>query len=173
MASSRPRMVTLGAISVLKMMRFCRIKISKFFPISFRSSLKSILLPLKGEFKRKIVTCRAACKQEFMINVEKQTDINIATAMIDLAESYDKMLLLTADTDQLPAIRLLKKLYPTKKLAVIIPIGRGAKQLKKVCGGNAYKITEERLRDCQLSNPIPIMRDGRQISLLVKPTIWP
>jgi uncharacterized LabA/DUF88 family protein len=126
-----------------------------------------------GEFKHKTVVCRAGCKQEFVINVEKQTDINIATAMLDLAHTYDKLLLLTADTDQVPAIKLLKKLHPHKKVAMVIPIGRGAKQLKKVCDGNAYKITEDHLRNCQLPALIPIMRDRRQISLIVRPAIWP
>jgi uncharacterized LabA/DUF88 family protein len=127
----------------------------------------------KGEFKRKGVKCRAGCKQAFEINVEKQTDINIATAMIDRANEYDRLLLLTADSDQVPAIKLLRKLHPQKTVAIIIPIGRGAKELKKACGGNAYKITEIHLQDCQLPNPLPIMRNGQQVSVLIRPTSWP
>ena len=126
-----------------------------------------------GEFKRKTVPCRAACKQEFAINVEKQTDVNIALAMNGLSERYDKLLLLTADSDQVPTINLLKKMHPSKRVAVIVPVGRKAKELKKACGGNAFKITEEHLSQCQLPNPIPIMRDGRQVAVLVKPVVWP
>jgi hypothetical protein len=126
-----------------------------------------------GEFKRKTVPCRASCKQEFHINVEKQTDVNIALAMNGLAEKYDKLLLLTADSDQVPTINLLRKMHSTKQVAVIVPVGRKAKELKNACGGNAFKITEEHLSQCQLPNPIPIMRDGRQVALLVKPTVWP
>jgi uncharacterized LabA/DUF88 family protein len=130
-------------------------------------------MSLKVSSSEKHVSCRATCKQEFEINVEKQTDINIATAMIDLADTYDKLLLLTADSDQVPAIKLLRKLHPNKTVAVIIPIGRGAKELKRACDGNAFKITEEHLAQCQLPNPIPIMRDGRRVSLIVRPTKWP
>ncbi|MGA2876515.1 MAG: NYN domain-containing protein [Nitrososphaerales archaeon] len=126
-----------------------------------------------GEFKRKIVPCRASCKQEFAINVEKQTDVNIALAMNGLSGQYDKLLLLTADSDQVPTINLLKKMHPTKRVAVIIPVGRKAKELKQACGGSAFKITEEHLSQCQLPNPMPIMKDGRQVALLVKPTVWP
>jgi uncharacterized LabA/DUF88 family protein len=125
-----------------------------------------------GEFKKQIVTCRAQCKRDFEINVEKQTDINIATAMIDLAPEYDKLLLLTADSDQVPALNLISKHYPTKQKAIIIPIGRGAKELTRACDGNAFKITEQHLMESQLPNPIPIMRDGKQVSTLVKPTSW-
>jgi uncharacterized LabA/DUF88 family protein len=120
-----------------------------------------------------LIACRAGCKEEFFINVEKQTEINIATRMIDLAVKYDKALLLTADSDQVSTVKLLKKLHPEKRVAVIIPIGRGAKDLKKACDGNAYKITEEHLKACQLPPIIPIRRDGRQISIIVKPPQWP
>ena len=126
-----------------------------------------------GEFKRKTVPCRAMCKQEFEINVEKQTDVNMALAMNGLADRYDKLLLLTADSDQVPTIKLLKKMHPNKQVAVIVPVGRKAKELKQACDGNAFKITEEHLAQCQLRNPIPIIKDGRQVALLVKPTVWP
>jgi hypothetical protein len=63
-------------------------------------------------------------------------------------------------------------MHPEKRVAVIVPIGRKAKELKQACAGNAFKITEEHLSQCQLPNPIPIMRDGRQTSVLVKPVIW-
>jgi uncharacterized LabA/DUF88 family protein len=125
-----------------------------------------------GEFKKKTVLCRASCKQEFSINVEKQTDVNIALAMGGLADKYDKVLLLTADSDQVPTIKLLGQMHPDKHVAVIVPVGRKAKELKQACGGNAFKITEEHLAQCQLPNLIPITRDGRQTALIVKPTTW-
>lgn len=124
-----------------------------------------------GEFKAKTIECRAACKQEFRTNEEKQTDINIATAMVDYADRYDKLILLTADSDQVPAVRLLKKLYPQKIVAVLPPIGRGAKELSKVCH-QTFKMTEDHLRECQLPNPLPIIKNGRQTAILFKPATW-
>lgn len=126
-----------------------------------------------GEFKEKTVSCRARCKDQFTIHVEKQTDVNIALAMFDLVDRYDKLLILTADSDQVPSITLLRKLHPPKQVAVIVPIGRRAKELQKACGGNAFKITEEHLAQCQLPNLIPIMQGTRQVSLIVRPTTWP
>ncbi len=129
---------------------------------------------IKGEFKDKKVECRAdgGCGLEFYTKIEKQTDINIAVAMIDVEPEYDKILLFTADTDQVPAVELFKRLHPDKRIAVVIPIGRGAKQLAKVCG-ESFKIEEADLIASLLPNPLPIMRDGKQISMIVKPTRWP
>jgi uncharacterized LabA/DUF88 family protein len=69
-----------------------------------------------GEFKLKTLGCRATCKQEFQVHEEKQTDVNISTALIALADSYDKAILLTEDSDQVPAVRVLKKLHPEKRV---------------------------------------------------------
>jgi len=125
-----------------------------------------------GEFKTKRVTCQSACRQTFDTYVEKQTDINIAVALISLADRYDKAILLTADSDQVPTINLLKGMYPEKRFAVLPPIGRGAKDLQKVCH-QSFKMTEEHLAACQLSNPLPIVKNGKTTGYLVKPTIWP
>jgi uncharacterized LabA/DUF88 family protein len=124
-----------------------------------------------GEFRSDMVTCRM-CRQPFRRYVEKQTDINIAISLIKLAGSYDKAILLTADSDQVPTIRLLKNMYPEKRFAIMPPIGRGAKELRKVCH-EYFRMTEDHLAACQLPNPFPITKDGRTTAHLIKPTVWP
>jgi uncharacterized LabA/DUF88 family protein len=124
-----------------------------------------------GEFKQKTVTCRASCKENFITHEEKQTDINIAVAMFDLSARYDKLILLTADSDQVPAIKLARKLYPTKIFASLPPIGRKSKELRQCCH-QSFKMTEEHLRDCQLPNPLPVTHEGKQYGVLVKPPSW-
>jgi len=127
-----------------------------------------------GEFKPKLVECRAAlgCRRTFNTNVEKQTDINIAVSMIRRAPDYDKAILMTADSDQVPTIELLKGMYPEKRFAVLPPIGRGANELVRACHEH-FRMTEQHLIDCQLPNPLPIEKNGRVFSHLVKPTTWP
>jgi uncharacterized LabA/DUF88 family protein len=125
-----------------------------------------------GEFKPKTVTCLSTCRQPFQTYVEKQTDINIAVSLISFADRYDKAILLTADSDQVPTINLLKGMYPKKRFAVLPPIGRGAKDLQKVCH-ESFKMTEAHLSACQLLNPLPVVREGKTIGYLVKPTVWP
>jgi uncharacterized LabA/DUF88 family protein len=124
-----------------------------------------------GEFKPKEVTCLASCGRIFATYVEKQTDINIATSMIDYAQIYDKAILLTADSDQLPTIRLLKAKYPEKRFAVLPPIGRGAKDLARECH-EKFQMTEDHLVRAQLPNPIMIPRRGLSDVILSKPTTW-
>lgn len=127
-----------------------------------------------GEFKPKNVTCQAipGCGRLFQSYVEKQTDINITLSMIRRAPSYDKAILLTADSDQVPTIALLKSMYPEKRFAAMPPIGRGAKDLIRVCHEH-FRMTEQHLIDCQFPNPLPIKKNGRVYSHLVKPTTWP
>jgi uncharacterized LabA/DUF88 family protein len=124
-----------------------------------------------GEFKEKTVRCRADCMAEYKAYEEKQTDINIATSMIDFASRYDKLILVTADSDQVPALKLLKKLHPEKRLASLPPIGREAKELAQVCH-ESFKMTEEHLIANQLPTPIPLMHNGQQYGVLEKPQGW-
>jgi len=104
-----------------------------------------------GEFKERIIKCKAECKKEFRRWEEKQTDVNIATRIIELAQTpgIGKIILVTADSDQVPALKLAKKLNPQKILASLVPIGRGAKEIYAVCSPN-YTMTENLLRECQL-----------------------
>jgi|SRR5579872_5514439 len=124
-----------------------------------------------GEFKDKTIVCRASCQGEFVTKEEKQTDINIAVTMLDRADEYDKLILLTADSDQVPALRLIKKTHPTKILASLPPIGRKAKELRQACD-QQFKMTEQHLIDCQLPNPFPVVVDGKQSGILPKPSSW-
>lgn len=125
-----------------------------------------------GEFRPKEVECKAKCRYVFQTYVEKQTDTNIAVAMIDRAATYDKAILITGDSDQVPAIRLLRSLYPEKVFAVLPPIGRGAKELQGACH-ESFKMTEEHLAASQLPTIIDIKRPGLSSAFLVKPSSWP
>jgi hypothetical protein len=125
-----------------------------------------------GEFKAKTIECRAVCKRTFNVNEEKQTDVNIATKMLELAGSYDRLIVLTADSDQVPAIRLVKKLHPEKEIFILPPIGRNSKELVQAAG-NRLIMTEQHLRDSQLPNPVDIIRNGKITAQLWKPASWP
>lgn len=124
-----------------------------------------------GEFKLKTIICRATCKEAFMKYEEKQTDVNISTALIEFSQSYDKAILVTEDSDQVPAVRLLKKLYPSKSVFSLPPIGRNSKELLRVCDGK-FSMTEQALIASQLPNPLTVAKAGNKSALLVKPNSW-
>jgi uncharacterized LabA/DUF88 family protein len=124
-----------------------------------------------GDFKKKMVECRAYCYKEFESYEEKQTDVNIAVAMMEMANRYDKLILVTADSDQAPALRLVKKIHPQKTLAVLPPIGRQANELSRECA-ETFKMTEQHLIECQLPNPFVLTHNGKQYGTLDKPFTW-
>jgi hypothetical protein len=85
---------------------------------------------------------------------EKQTDVNIAVKMFEMVEGYDKLILLTADSDQVPSVRLLLGMHKEKKIYVLPPIGRNSKELVKAAGKNRLVMTEDHLKLSLLPNPV-------------------
>jgi uncharacterized LabA/DUF88 family protein len=54
---------------------------------------------------------------------EKETDVRIACKMLELAvqDAFDTCMLLSADSDLVPAIETLKTLYPEKRVILVTP----------------------------------------------------
>jgi uncharacterized LabA/DUF88 family protein len=127
---------------------------------------------VEGEFKPTTQKCRGTCEETFGTFVEKQTDVNISVALIEHAPTYDKAILLTADADQAPAVRLLKRLHPEKVVSVLPPIGRGSKELKEVCH-SIYRMTEDMLNRAQFPDTILVQRGSGLVSTIMKPERWP
>jgi len=75
------------------------------------------------------VNCRAKCKQSFAVNEEKQTDINIAVAMVEFADKYDKLILMTADSDQVPALKLIKEATSCEDAGDFAPHRKGSQRV--------------------------------------------
>jgi uncharacterized LabA/DUF88 family protein len=85
-----------------------------------------------GEFKRKDKRCRL-CKKSYSTFEEKQTDVNIALSLFQLAvqEQYDRAVIVSGDTDLIPAIKAVRATFPQKQIGVIIPIGRSSQDMIK------------------------------------------
>jgi uncharacterized LabA/DUF88 family protein len=126
-----------------------------------------------GEFKENWIVCEATCKESFYKPIEKQTDVNIAISIIELAAEYDILILVTADSDQVPAIKLLKGKYPEKVVYILPPCGRNSKELVRAAGKNSRKIMEEHdLASSQLPNPVRgVNVEGKEVQIW-KPTTW-
>jgi uncharacterized LabA/DUF88 family protein len=87
-----------------------------------------------GEFKEKDTHCKL-CGRVFRAREEKQTDVNIAVYLFKeaLADRYDSAVLLTNDTDLVPAIGGLKETFPAKRIGVLFPVDRWSSQLAQIC----------------------------------------
>jgi uncharacterized LabA/DUF88 family protein len=104
-----------------------------------------------GAFREKQVRCEAHCKGSFSIRIEKQTDVNIALKMLDLAyqDAYDKAILISGDTDLIPAIKLIRERWPQKHIVAVLPIGRrkNGLDMRHACNSE-IKMNESHLQRC-------------------------
>lgn len=121
-----------------------------------------------GKFKRRDRQCKI-CGKYYPSYEEKQTDVSIAIHLFKLAieDRYDTALILSGDSDLLPSIKAVKTTFPSKKIVVLIPIGRAAEELQKTCDEH-IKIKERIVAKSLFDNPLT-MSDG---TLLVKPVSW-
>jgi hypothetical protein len=84
---------------------------------------------VKGNFKKKTVECRntrcpTLTRKFFKTQEEKRTDVNIALQMLDDAYQNvcDRLVLISGDSDLVPAIELIGTRFPSKAINVYIPI---------------------------------------------------
>jgi uncharacterized LabA/DUF88 family protein len=82
---------------------------------------------IEGRFKNKERRCKR-CKKSYWAHEEKETDVNIAIHLVNSAhhDEYDMALLVSGDTDLIPAVRMVKENYPAKLFRVLVPGGKGA-----------------------------------------------
>lgn len=112
-----------------------------------------------GAFRYADKTCRI-CHKQYKIFEEKQTDVNIAiklfqTAVQDLWDTWDTAIIVSGDSDLIPAIQAVKSTFPAKRIGLVIPIGRRAEELKQVVDFH-MKLKEKHLATSQFEDEITI-----------------
>jgi len=77
-----------------------------------------------GKFKEKHRGCKR-CGAAWIAHEEKETDVNFAIHLLNAAHTgaFDRALLVTADSDICPVIRMVTESYPAMKLQVLTPPG--------------------------------------------------
>jgi len=123
-----------------------------------------------GKFKLRDKEC-PLCKKTYKTYEEKQTDVNISVKLFQCAHNntFDKGILITGDSDIIPSVRAVKENFPTKRIGVVIPIGRSADELKKVCHLN-MKMKEIHLKNSQF--PDKMIIDDKNNIFLERPSTW-
>lgn len=116
-----------------------------------------------GEFKRKDRYC-PLCKRHFRSVEEKQTDVNIAIYLFRLAvaDSYDKAIIISGDTDLTPAVKAVQATFPTKPSGVVLPIGRASEDFKQTADFH-YKMKEKHLQTSRFDDTV-VLVDGTRLS---------
>lgn len=121
-----------------------------------------------GAFKKVDKRCRL-CNREYQTFEEKMTDVNITIYLLKLAveDRYDTAMLISGDTDLIPAIKAVQETFPTKRVGVVLPIGRRSEDLKQTCDFH-MKMKEKHLKSSVFEKEIDI-GDGQ---MLVCPESW-
>ncbi len=131
-----------------------------------------------GRFKLKNVKCRVqgctfAGRKLFKSPEEKQTDVAMGIQMVVDAfdDNCDRFVLVTGDSDLLPAIRTIKLRYPTKKLILYVPANstiRGAATELRGAADKDKTLPLDLLRHCHLPAKVPDGAGG----FIEKPATW-
>ena len=105
-----------------------------------------------GQFKQKPRRCRQ-CHSVWMSHEEKETDVQIATHMVAdaLTGEVDRLMLISADTDLAPPIRMIAQLAPQCEVFVAAPPARF-----KLCRalGPRLELSAGRIAKCLLPEEV-------------------
>ncbi|MCR9095662.1 MAG: NYN domain-containing protein [bacterium] len=131
-----------------------------------------------GRFKTRRVRCRVAgCSmagpRRFAWPEEKRTDVTIGITMVDDAyqDECDRLILVSGDSDLVPALALIRKRFPEKEIVVYVPArhpDRGAAVELRGAAHRARLLPLQVLKHAQFPDVVIDAR-GRRIR---KPADW-
>lgn len=134
-----------------------------------------------GRFKdRRLSNCRR-CKQPYRCSCprtykgfeEKETDVALGATMVaDAALGIgDTTLLISADTDLIPALKQVRRIDPDRKIYLAMPPGHSTpgRHLSAIPGSKHFYINGPALRQSQLPRTIVDPRSGQTYR---RPTKW-
>ena len=124
--------------------------------------MKEGVEPVFGKLKPITRLCQK-CGQRYNTHEEKQSDVNIAMYLFEdaMKDSFDKAIIISGDSDLVQPIKKIQSNFPTKKIGVITPYCRSAKELKDIADFSS-KITAKNLEESLFSGII-VMEDGTKI----------
>lgn len=109
------------------------------------------VIPILGQFKMKNRKC-PACDHRWVGHEEKETDVNIALFLLNLAyeDQFDRALVISNDSDLAPAIRMVRKCFPEKRITTVAPPGLFHSRELMQASSDKTKIRVEHLERCLL-----------------------
>ncbi len=93
----------------------------------------TLLQIINGRYKEKTNYCRN-CGATYKSSEEKRTDVSISVTMLSdcINDLTDTLILISADTDLIPAIETIRKDFPNKKIKLYFPPNRTSTELFKL-----------------------------------------
>ena len=125
------------------------------------------VLVVLSRFKEKTITC-PICGGRYKRHEEKETDVALGLRLIELLASgaCDTVVLVTGDTDLVPAIRTAKRMHPANPVGVAFPLMRHNAELRAVAD-YSFNIGQRDVQRAQL--PLQMQVGG---DVLTKPPAW-
>ena len=119
-----------------------------------------------ARFKEKDRRCpKEECGHRWKGHEEKETDVHLALALLDHAyrDLYDRALIVSRDSDLVPAARFVREAFPDKEVYAVAPPGSGhSNDMLRVCDGKKHKIKTRHLSECLLPARL-VSEDGTEI----------
>lgn len=113
-----------------------------------------------GNYRPVKKKCRGSCKEVYSTYEEKQTDVNIAITLFELAckDAFDIANIVSADSDLSPAIKLVKRDFPQKRVNVIFPKRRYSESLRQIADSRIH-IKEHHIKSSLFSDHVTVDKD--------------
>ena len=107
-----------------------------------------------GHFISKNRQCKS-CDHKWQQSEEKKTDVNIAVRLLEDAydDRFDTAIVISGDSDLVPAIKAVRARFPCKRLVVASPPERVSEELRGAAN-TAITIYERTIRANRLPNPV-------------------
>ncbi len=104
----------------------------------------------RGKYESETIICNP-CGHSWTKHNEKMTDVNIATSLImdAMNDLYDVAILISGDSDLVPAIKLVNENFAPKFVTVAFPPMRSNITVSNAATGS-YPLGRKKLKDCQL-----------------------
>ena len=131
-----------------------------------------------GKFKKRELTCRVqSCTYQgsriYKSMEEKRTDVAIAIQILDDAyqDLADRFVIISGDSDLIPAIEVLKQRFPEKQVIVYVPAKnkiRGQATELRSAADKDRTLPLDLIKRCQFPHTVKTL-DGQEIE---KPEGW-
>lgn len=119
-------------------------------------------------FKKSLTFCQK-CNQTFNRREEKETDVAMATRLLELLilDKCDTIVLVTGDTDIVPAVKTVQNIFPGKEIIFMMPYKRHNNELAKLASRH-FDISSNNYTKHQFPDPF-VTKKKKEIH---KPSNW-
>ena len=124
-----------------------------------------------ARFSEQNASCKS-CGAQWKRHEEKETDVHFSLTLLEDAVDnlFDRAIIISADSDHVPAVRCVRRRYPAKQLFAATPPGRHsmARGMLNACNSGT-QITAGRIEKCLFPETL---RDAAGNVIAVRPSSY-